>query len=1305
MMTNVIKMLIAIVVIALISLLQNKLNCKKRYRRIRQLPLILVALAVVIFGIVMSVRFLTTIEGLEEQALQAVGRFDAARNIIQFLKELIAQWSLFIMNIGIMLLFVIVKAVVRPIVSRVCRDHDLLETFSLSFYYFDEDREEWFLREQMVNFRNVVFAVCVGLTLASGVYLGAAWAFGPEHAIWALVFPCAAAAVMNELYGYISGQTKEEYENSVFGDISTSQRISNYYKLRGVLEEQFPEPLLSSHSGCEFINRKTAVDVLRELEDSEDTADRVAAEYFLMNDRFKTADTDCVRATQDLLHRRNVVFYNPFYRDLGLYITLPLAYTLLSGKKCVVLCGRRNTADDVRMWLADLLEDYTHTRSLWGVSTLSEKEPDCEVGILTFDQIYEKSVIVANQPFFRDTDLVLLIEPSIMLNTSQIALSILAEEMSFRKEKPVYCICDRFTDGLVDTLSHVLRSEITDVVAAPVPRCDYAAMAWDSDGDFYRQQMFDKQTRYLGNGVELAAVAVKNQVPEVTWYGETKVPIRDIKWIAGQHFTTICRYMNQPTQQNSLYEKIKFVSLLWSAEKQKEQLLIAEDEFCNLFNTMRAYLSRGIDQIFVNIFSENYLLRDYLRCNRQMFLSNPNAVPSCVPDYAKTERNTILKLVIMASLRPISEEEIIAELHLAGLDTDDVYGTMETLLAKYTYAAPDIFTVRSEKLTLDEFTTITEDYYSISEDVFERYFEKSLKNAYYILEEEEEEDSYINASLFSHVTQTILPGQFATYDGKYYQAKYVSPKTGVILRRAADLYDGRKYYRQVRKYFVDASDEPEIISRKKVMDIEFVEMRADIRVETSGYLEMRDNHDLRTARLVDLSEDPSVGDLTRSYRHKTVLRIQLPEADADVCFTFCMLLSEIFRSVFPDGWAYLAAVTKRTEDAEGFLNYLVYPAEGGIEDGYIYIIEDSDIDLGLLEAVERNFRKLMEIMTDFLEWHFEKMREPAHEDPVPVRIEVAEEAAKKRRTLIGRLLDRIRRLFGGKKDEPVVVVRTAAGKPAADKPTEETQTGESAEKPVTGMTDAPAVPETAAGDAAVGDESAESVPGEAAPEEAAPEEAETPAETAPVKAAPVEAEALVTEDPELVHVDDTDIFDEDEDPEISGYLEEQFEEMGLLPLKETRYQKECYLKYGFDEIDERIHIDELRRYLRVRGWGRNALTLARKREIDPKTFLDLNAENHCDFCGLPLTGVSFDRLNDGRVRCNDCSASAITTVEEFSEIFHECQRRMEEIYGIKYRVPVRVKVTDAREVNKGAGRIFRPSKEFASRVLGFAQHR
>ncbi len=86
-----------------------------------------------------------------------------------------------------------------------------------------------------------------------------------------------------------------------------------------------------------------------------------------------------------------------------------------------------------------------------------------------------------------------------------------------------------------------------------------------------------------------------------------------------------------------------------------------------------------------------------------------------------------------------------------------------------------------------------------------------------------------------------------------------------------------------------------------------------------------------------------------------------------------------------------------------------------------------------MSAIEKNFTKLMEIAADFLDWHYEKMREPASKDPVPVKISVAEAAEKKKRNLIVRMLDRIRKLFNaGEPSERVEI-------PSAEKVEAETQ--------------------------------------------------------------------------------------------------------------------------------------------------------------------------------------------------------------------------------------------------------------------------
>lgn len=1280
------KILISVVIVAIAVLVQNLINSNRKSRAGQFWFPIVIALLGIVFAL-FGFRLLDEV------------------NTWFVEDDFWFRSDILIVNVIFLVSSVVAKAVFFVANKLVERNDEIIETFSGYFYAYDTKYKEWFLLNKWTNFRKLIFFLLCAFTLLTGIFLGVTWVTSSESLIWNLALPGIALAIANEVYGYINGFTKEEYEHDILGENADARRSSNFYKVREVFEKLFPEPLLAMHTSFEFSGKESASELIKTLKNSELNVDKIAADYFSAESRYKKSETDFVQATVDILHRKNVLFFNPFYRDLSMYVTLPIINSLLSGKKCTVISGRRSNCDDIKSWLNEILSQYSHMDNLWTIDVLSEKDPECDVGILSFSQLYDHRILVNNKAFFNETDLVLMIEPSLIVNTSQIALSIITQEMHCNGKKPVYCICDRNTDGLVDTLSHLLHSEITNVVAPSIPKCTYTGMLWNADGDFIRQQLFDKQTQYLGNGIEIAAVAVKNQIPTVSWYSETKSPIKDIKWIAGQQYLTLCRYMNIPPQQKSVYERIDFVSGLWSTQKKEEQFIIVEDEFCNMFSMLRDYLSRGISQSYVNVLSENYLLRDYMRCNKQVFLSNPNAVPSFVPDYAKTERNTLIKLLLLMSYRQVKEEEIIAELNLSGIETTDVLSSLSSLLKKYTFSDCSIFTINSAKNDSEEFANDSCCLFSISEEVFNEHFSKSLKNAFYIIEDEISEKDYIDAKLFGHVTQTLLPGQFSVYDGKNYIAKFVSPQSGVVLRRASDQYDERKYYRQIREYIFDKQNANSIISLKTVMDIEIAFIRRDFTVLTSGYLEMKTNHDLRTAKTIDFSNDPSVDNYTRKYHNKTVLRIKLPDTSEKIRFTISLLLSEIFKTIFPDGWQYISAVTKHPENIDGILNNVVYSASGDIDENYIYIIEDSEIDLGLLEAFDKNMMQIMEIMADFLEWHFEKMREPEREDPIPPSINYKEEQVKKERQgLFARMAKRISKLFTPK---PEKNEEKSSGN-------EDVITSDSFEETEVKEVEIDFNLEVSKDDKS---ESMTIETGTGVADVSLEKSDETDKNDDHTfyddKTAKISKLRFTEEDynsgesdySELVHTDGTDIFDNEGIQENDDYFEDEFNRLGILPLTKTRYQRECFLKFGFDEIDARLQIEEVRKYLRVRGWTNNYLLQARNRNSEALQDLQLQSVNRCDFCGLPLNGVSFDVLNDGRTRCNDCSRTAISTVVDFKDLFYQTLEMMESFYGIEYHVPVRVEMADARKVASGVGRIFIPSVEVTNRILGYAQRK
>lgn len=1167
-------------------------------------------------------------------------------------------------NLGAVIGYILIKFILLcPIFSRLFRDRQKIDKLTGSSYVYDDNYCEYFLKDEKVTYRKFYCILATVTYILCGASLGVMRTLMEEEEVIGIIFPSIMAIFITEIYSYLNGRTKSEYLQQEI-DVGFWNRINNFFRVREIFEKTFPGELLGVTQGCEYSSTQSSTNLLEKFQKSTENADKLIAEYFT-SDEYTNYDVDCINATKELLNGKNVIFQNPFYRDLGDYVTLPVVKTLLNNKKCLILISRNSSREDIISWIKDLISEFTKMESLWKVEKLSDKVSDTQIGVLSFSQIYDRNVIETNKHFFENVGLVLVSEPSLIVNTGQIGLRIVNEYMKVNGNEPVYCVMDRMTEGIVDTISHLFTAEFTYVVAPPVPRYIYTAMAWNADGDYKRGVLFDKQSKFLGNGIELAALAIRNQVPKVSWYSDSKAPIKDIKWQVGQFYTTICHFMNVPIQQQSIYDKIKFESNIWSASKEEEQFVIAEDEFDNIFMAMRTYMSRGKEQTFINILSENYLLRDYMRCNPKLFLANPGVIPSLVPAYAKTERNTIVKLILLMVTEPVTETKVINEFALLGREIKDGYHELVHVLRKYTYSDASVIDIT----THDESGMISgERLFSISKENFDKYFAHSLKNAYYIVEDELEEKEYVDAKLFGHISQTVLPGQYLTYDGKYYVVAHISTSNGVILHRASDMYDCRLYYKQIRRYkLLDGEDE--IISSKKIMDVGLEIMECNFKVYTDGYLEMKTNGDLRGAKIIDISKDIQKGEFDRSYHNKRILRLEFPETDETLRLTMCILLSELFRTIFSSAWQYIAVLTGKNAELEGMINYITYDIEGNYDERYIYIIEDSEIDLGIIDAVQRNFVSIMELMQDYLEWHFEKMAESPLDDPITKTVKLPEDQ-KVRRGFFAR----IRQLVGFEKEKKVEIESVEKAEQTVDKK------DDGAREQDSNLSDTTVETATIIEEAVVSSNGA---------------------------ILDNEHQGVYTQEAanaDLLEIDGTDIFDE------SGFDDEYFfndafDALGIDMVSNTRYQEECYLKFGFNDINSHIHILELKIYLARHGWSNNSITEARRAKEFVENKEGLKIANYCDFCGKALNNVSYDRLDDGRIRCVECSNSILKSISEYQNLYVHVLKTMGAFFGIQYNKPIKVCIANAHKIARGAGSVFKPTSGFDARVLGYAQQR
>ena len=1348
----------------LFAFLNTKANLKQEYRS-RQflMPLITLLYAIVLFVFLNKINgklteliywlpaFLLELAEKTESILGGMLAF--LGGILETLSDLLGQFIqkvnpvyllLFVSNALFMLAHVIVKRILVTVFKGMFKKggaaHDF---FAGSFYELNEETGKWHIRDHFTQARTFLKTVYFGALILSAIAVLATCELYRKDLLAVPFYPVFGMMIIGEAYFFLNGLNRREMEEgTVDGEAEESQGVANYALLRNVLSKLFGDRLSADSTTVDDGDgaSRTHDELLHQLEQSDDVKLEAYGRFMRrkMNNGLEL-DHNYLDSGRALLCDSSILFNNPFYYDLIPYVSYPMNRTLLRGKRVLIVLGRHDVEEDVETWCREGLSSVTGVPSLWNIGVLTGQKQELDVGIMTRSSVHDLALHEANDEFFRQVEFVVIIEPSRLVTTAQIGLNSLVRRCSANGKKIVYCSADKNCDGLVDSLSHILLTSLTEVSATNHHTGVSSYMCWETGGEHLQHRLLPNLSRYLGMGTELSFAALKNQISEVRWYGGEAFPVRDIHWIARQYYYDLLHYANLPASQEAMEEYFKVSPNPWNAEVRENQYLTVEDEAFNMFELKREFATRATKQGFINVISPEYLLRDYMADNGDLFNADPKAIPYIVADYAPTVRNVVLRICLRMSTGTVSEEEIRRELILPDLPIRDLQrdfwheicnccrglGTVsfdkdgnELLTVVQdgieTVFGPSILRMK-RRFSMD--TGSMENMYYISETKFINLLLGDLQNAGYIAEDEKGEKQYLGTELRGHVFQKYLPGQFFTFGGKYYEMLRVTSGGQVLVRRAADHITGRPAYRQVRHYHLsNLSDSTVMGDKVDIAGLTITRQIADIRVETPAYWRMEKYNDFASSQKVSINGVPE-----RVYCGKQVLRIDLPEQGLtdQVRSTIVVLFNEVFRTLFAENHPYIVAV------APGEMqNPVTYSLDGAEGKNCIYIIEDSLLDLGLLVSVQRNLNRIFAILCDYLDWHMdalEKSTNPpqeadgtANEQPEEEQGEGEAQAEGKAepKTKIGRFFRKIGGFFKkiGKK------IGGFFGKLFKRKPK---KVDEEAELPI--PTDGQEVFE----------------PGEQTgyePDPLTEEENQGVIEPDYDDAQPAE------ETEETEEIEETEETEETEEPAAEEDGEEELESFSLMsagasclteepqhdveqddlsfePVKAAKadkvqttrkpYHERHYLLYGGETMPAQLNVEATHAFLEGLGFGRNELKQARE-GMDIAELIERNFDPNkpggkfCDFCGNELVGTEYEILSDGRDRCMACGRTAVKTEEEFREIYKTVIRNLETFYGVRITVPVKVEMVNSRKLHKRLGRSFIPTGNFDGRILGVA---
>lgn len=1094
---TILKLLLAVLPFALFALLNIKANLKKT-DRCKQFLMPLFALAYCIILLLFMNKLSNLVfelinlvpqafealgnwvNGIMDGKLAAVGAFflKTGKTITAAMsKAKVNNTTALIMMYVFSALFMLVHIILKRIAitfmkARYNNKPDALEKYVSRFYEYDQEKNEWYIKPDFGQARSLLATLYITALIVSCIAMIAAAYLYKAKMLTAPFYPVFGMIILGEVYFFLGGRTREEENPELEADTGDDNKVCDYTMLRKVYRKIFPDKLNAegTNTFSVFEGGLTNDELFKEIESKEKPM-AIAYSRFMqakVMDGLKL-DQTYMMSGLELLEGRSILFNNPFYNDLIPYIFYPLNRELLHGGKVLIVLGRHDVEDDVLRWCEEGLMSVTGVPQLWRTKVLDENNSEFDIGIISRSSVHNMNVHMANEPFLENVTFMILLEPSRLVTTAQVGLNLLVRSCrGSGRRRITYCSCDKNCDGLVDALSHILMTSITEVSATERAMGVSSYMCWQADSDKLQHRLLPNISRYLGFGTELSFAALKNQVDTVEWYGGDAFPVVDMHWIAKQYYYDLLKYANLPVNQKSFDDHFKVSHNVWNAAHRENHFLTVEDESFNLFEVKRTFATRATGQGFVNVISSNYLLKDYMTGNEGIFDVDAKAIPYIAADYAHTPRNVALRLALRLCSGALTEAELKRELMLIDAEPadDPKLALWNQICRCYTSCCSEPvcdengnfilefedngkktdlrIEIIEKKRSISTKTARFETFYSINDEAFRSLLYRDLCSAEYIAEDEHSDSLFLGTELCGHIFQTHLPGQFFTFGGKHYEMLKLTSDGRIMVRRAADHISGRPCYRQKRRYFIQNAVASETMGDcVDISGMKVSKLYADIWVMTDGYFEMKEYNDFNSAYEINVNGIPD-----RHYLNKQILRIDLPDVERGVCRTLTLLINEVFRTMFAENQAFIVAVCNGDVDVP-----LTYALDDNVgNDNSIYIIEDSQLDIGLLVAVRRNIRRILATICDYLDWHLETLDAVLNPPPEPAAVPTAETEVKdadedenggkpKNKNFFKRIFGAIggffMKLFGGKKsssdgDTPEPAEGTSSGGETAE---------------------------------------------------------------------------------------------------------------------------------------------------------------------------------------------------------------------------------------------------------------------------------
>ena len=793
-----------------------------------------------------------------------------------------------------------------------------------------------------------------------------------------------------EMSSYFNGVVEEEnQEEEQKEQIVPESREDAWTDLDNEYRKLWQKQLLGRYNVANRYEKKIIQDILKQEVFTEKIAQKASGN--------KTNDFLYSRILSPIMRGEDIIIESCLLQSFSNIIVPIINIMFTASKRMMIVCDNQSTVKRCEKWLEELEIKSSISNSNIVIDVLNYENNE-SIKIDNNVDIYLGTVDLAlnSKAIFDNIDVVFCVNVDRIISESALSLNLLASVLSSdRYDQVQYILFGNRVNGLKQTASQVfMRNDFGYQVVNSSLENGLSANFWSTEKGWLQSAILPGfASQYLGQLIPLAMPAFKYDINHVDIvasgqsFGDQMVSLQTAQ-------SLLKKYMNKDIV--NLDEAITFAENENFLTLNDNSVVIVGDTNNNAALVLLNWLKYAKSNMFLNIVSTPYLLRDYLVSNMDFFIGNVEAVGNMLPVPKSNIKLSVYRLINQLCYGNVAEDTLLREIKSQETDikvdtfeNDQVRFVTEALedLTRKAFNTNIFFTsyLTSERVNKDK-SMESKRYYKLLDSIKDELPERLFKNITFI--DSEQFAKVLKRIPVFELYQNYLEGQYVSFDGKYYLIDKIDYDNGIV-ELTYSPNNASVRYRQCRRI-------ENVIHRGVNKELPVLKVRdsvlkksvlyADIEINTDGYYEFNNAISFAPGGFGYKKVDVKKKGLRRNYKSTNVLAIniqsgaiaKMSEKDRfKLSFTFSVLLNEIFETLFSNINQYILVRnvlpnnSYLQEFGDNELVNLYRPIiDENIEDGItLYITEDTELEKGITDIIVNNFDNIIvKLLFDYLVW-------------------------------------------------------------------------------------------------------------------------------------------------------------------------------------------------------------------------------------------------------------------------------------------------------------------------------------------------